>query len=129
VAETWWSMPRPIRRRGAGHHRLLIEKGMKGFSTAPKARQARHARLRHRTCVRGLRGAGRERTGHGRRRRRRAGCQGSTTNGWCWRRDRSGIMQAALDVVIPMSTSASSSASRSAVSRSCRASLPTCTSR
>jgi isovaleryl-CoA dehydrogenase len=26
---------------------FLIEKGMKGFSTAPEARQARHARLRH----------------------------------------------------------------------------------
>ena len=46
---------------------FLIEKGFKGFSHRAEARQARHARLRHRRAgVRGLRGAGRERAGRGR---------------------------------------------------------------
>ncbi len=47
---------------------FLVEKGIQGFLHRAEARQARHARLQHlRAGVRGLRGAGGERAGRGRR--------------------------------------------------------------
>ena len=52
---------------------FLVEKGFKGFSTSPEARQAGHARFEHlRTGVPGLRGAGGKRARRGRPRRQRA---------------------------------------------------------
>ena len=43
---------------------FIVERGMKGFSHGPEARQARHARLRHlRARLLRLRGAGGERAG------------------------------------------------------------------
>ena len=41
----WWSMPRPIRRRLARHHRVPGREGLEGFLRRAEARQARHARL------------------------------------------------------------------------------------
>ena len=49
---------------------FIVEKGMAGLLDRAEARQARHARLGHlRAGVPGLRGAGGERAGPGRRRR------------------------------------------------------------
>ena len=80
---------RPGRRRPR-HHRLPDREGDEGIFDRAEARQARHARLRHqRTGFRGLRGAGRERAGHGRRRRQRADVRASTTSASCLRRGRS----------------------------------------
>ena len=67
---------RALRRRAGGvrqdrsergparHHRLPDREGLQGLLHRAEARQARHARLRHRRAdLRGLRGAGRERAG------------------------------------------------------------------
>ena len=117
-------------RRRAWHHRFHHRKRLQGFLDGAEARQARHARLRHlRTGVRGLRGAGGERARCDRRRRQYADVRASTTNAWCWRRARSASCRPAWMWCCPMSTSASSSASRSASSSWCRARSPTCMSR
>ena len=99
------------------HHRLHHRERVRGLLHRPEARQARHARLRHRRArLRGLRGAAGERAGRAQSRRQgadvgprlRAGGAGAGSA-----RHHAGLRST---WSCPTSTSASSSASRSAAS-------------
>ena len=114
----WSSTPRPIPRPGrAASPPSSSRAAFDGLLDRAEARQARHARLQHlRAGVRGLRGAGRERARRAGQGRQRADVAASTTSASCWPAGRSGSWRPAWTSWCPTSTSASSSASRSASS-------------
>ena len=81
---------------------FLIEKGIQGLLHRAKARQARHARLRHlRAGVPRLRGAGGERARQRRRRRQHPDVAASTTSAWCSPPGRSASCRRASTSCVP----------------------------
>ena len=109
---------------------FIIEKGMKGFSTAQKLdklgmRGSDTCELVFEDCEvpeeNVLCEVG--------KRRQRADVAASTMSARCWRRGRSASCRPAWTWCCPTCMSESSSASRSAPFSSCRASSPTCTPR
>jgi len=127
VADTLVVYAKTMPPLARAHHRFIIEKGMKDFHRA-KARQAGHARsdtceLLFDNCEVPEESVLSE-VGRG----VNVLMSGSITSARCCRGPL-GIMQACMDVVMPMCTSASSSASRSAPFNWCKARSPTCTLR
>ena len=117
------------RRRRARHHGLSDREGNEGIFHRAEARQARHARLRYlRAGVPGLRGAGGERARPARRGRENPDERPRLRARGAGRRAAWASCRRASTWCCPMCTSASSSASRSEISRWCRARSPTCMS-
>ena len=114
----WSSTPRPTRRPAPrGITAFLVEKGMKGFSTAQKLdklgmRGSNTCELVFEDCEVPEENV----LGERRPRRQRADERASTTSARCWPAARSASCRRAWTWSCPTSTSASSSASRSASS-------------
>ena len=107
---------------------FIIETGCEGIQGRAEARQDGHARLLHRRArVRELRGARGERAGRRRQGRQRAHERPRLRARCARRRVRSASCRRPWTWWCRTSTSASSSARRSARSSSCRARSPTCT--